>query len=230
MWPLNRNGPRFPSWGEGSGGGFFGSSGDDADVPGTGGAVLPGRYKVVVTYAKERDSTYIVVKGDPRLSISMKDLEVKDAARKDLIALTQRITDAFNRLKEANKTVATVDASMVNAPDSTKKEIEKRGKAIKDSILTIQKMFMPPNDAKGIVRVSGALMDAVQKASFLLATSPAGTPSSNVQAGIDAAKRRAKEVLTVVNKFFENDWQKYQQQVEAARTSLFKKYEPIKMD
>ena len=33
-----------------------------------------------------------------------------------------------------------------------------------------------------------------------------------------------------VNKFFETDWVKYQQKVEAVRSSLFKKYEPIKID
>ncbi|MBL7817680.1 MAG: hypothetical protein JNL70_21920 [Saprospiraceae bacterium] len=221
FWPLNRNGGRFPAWED--------RAGDADDVPGTGGQVLPGRYKVVIALKGEKDSTFVNVKADPRVNVTVKDLEEKDAARKDLSDMTQRITDAFNRLKEANKTVGLVDGSMVNAPDSTKKDIEKLGKAMKDSILTIQKMFMSPNDAKGIVRVAGVLMDAIQKASFLIATSP-GKPSSNAQAAITAAKVKTKEVLTKVNQFFEKDWPKYQQKVEAARSSLFKKYEPIKID
>jgi hypothetical protein len=37
-------------------------------------------------------------------------------------------------------------------------------------------------------------------------------------------------VIEKVNTFFTNDWAKYQTKVEAARSTLFKKYEPIKMD
>lgn len=227
-WPLNRNGVRFPSWDEGGGGGRFGG-GDADEAPGTGGQVLPGRYKVVISYKGEKDSTFVNVKADPRVAISLKDLQEKDAVRKELSGLTQRITDAFNRLKEANKTVGLVDGSMINAPDSTKKDIEKLGKSMKDSILTIQKMFLEPNDVKGIVRSSNVLMDAVQKASYLLNTSP-GKPASNGQAAIDVAKFKARQVLEKVNQFFGNDWIKYQQKVEAARSSLFKKYEPIKIE
>ncbi len=222
FWPLNRNGGRFPSWADSP-------SSENDDVPGSGGQVLPARYKVVISYKGEKDSTFVNVKADPRVDISMKDMQERDAVRKDLADMTQRITDAFNRLKEANKTVGLVDGLLVNVPDSTKKEIEKLGKAMKDSILTIQKLFMAPNDQKGIVRVSGALMDDVQKASFLLGTSP-GKPSSNGQAAINAAKIKTKDVIGKVNQFFEKDWVKYQQKVEAARSSLFKKYEPIRMD
>ncbi len=221
-WPLNRNGVRFPAWEDSR-------PGDADEAPGTGGQVLPARYKVVINFKGEKDSTFVNVKADPRINISMKDLEERDAARKDLSNLTQRITDAFNRLKESNKTIGLVDGSLVNAPDSTKKEIEKLGKGMKDSILVIQKLFMAPTDVKGIVRVSGALMDEMQKASSFLSSSP-GKPSSNGQAAINAAKVKARETLGKVNAFFEKDWVKYQQKVEAARSSLFKKYEPIKVD
>ena len=88
---------------------------------------------------------------------------------------------------------------------------------------------MQAHDQKGIVRVSGALMDDIQKASFLVATSP-GKPSTNGQAAINAAKVNAREVIGKVNKFFETDWGKYQKKVEDIKSSLFKKYEPIKMD
>ena len=90
-------------------------------------------------------------------------------------------------------------------------------------------MFIDPTDAKGIVRSSDGVMDAIQKASFLVSTSP-GKPASNGQAAIDVAKIKARKTLEKVNAFFSNDWMKYQQKVEAARSSLFKKYEPIKMD
>ena len=57
-----------------------------------------------------------------------------------------------------------------------------------------------------------------------------GQPSSNAQAAIDAANIQANDILKKINAFFETDWLKYQAKVEAIRTPLFKKYEPLKID
>ncbi len=234
-WPLNRNGGRFPSWTEGGGEGFRGGGGgagggDDNDPPGSGGAVLPGRYKFVVSFNGEKDSTYVNVKLDPRSDVTMKDLADKDAVMNEFRKLTDKATQAFNRLKEADKTVGLVDAQLAqNAPDSIKKDMTKIGKSLKDSILTIQKMFMAARDAKGIVRTSDALMDDVFKAMQLLGTSP-GKPQGNAMIAMTLAKKHVGEVLDKVNTFFEKDWKKYQDKVESVKYSLFKKYEPIKND
>jgi hypothetical protein len=44
------------------------------------------------------------------------------------------------------------------------------------------------------------------------------------------AERESEQVLTKVNLFFDNEWQKYQSEVENANLSLFKNYEPIKIE
>jgi hypothetical protein len=121
------------------------------------------------------------------------------------------------------------DNALVNAPDSTKKSIAKLGTALKDSVLNMKKLFMATPDAKGINRQPNALMDALFRA-MMMANSSDGKPSTNGQAAIDAAKILAREVFEKVNTFFGNDWAKYQAKVEAARSTLFKKYEPIKVD
>jgi photosystem II stability/assembly factor-like uncharacterized protein len=235
-WPLNSNGVRFPSWadegGGGAGGGgrrFGGGGGEDNDPPGSGGQVLPGRYKFVISFNGERDSTYVNVKFDPRVEISMKDLADKRTTQKDFQGLIQKSTDVFNRLKEAEKTISLADNALVNAPDSTKKSIAKLSTALKDSVLNMKKLFMATPDAKGINRQPNALMDALFRAQ-MMANSSDGKPSTNGQASIDAAKILAREVFETVNTFFSKDWAKYQAKVEAARSTLFKKYEPIKVD
>lgn len=232
-WPLNRNGVRFPSWTEGGGEGFRGgggSGGDTNDPPGSGGQVLPGRYKLVIAFNGEKDSTYINVKLDPRSSITAKDITEKDVVMKDIQKMIDKTTQAFNRLKEADKTVGLVDAQLaVNAPDSIKKEMAKLGKSLKDSILTIQKTFMAPRDAKGIVRTSDALTNSIFKAMQLVGSSP-GKPQENALIALNQAKDHVNKVLNRVNSFFDTDWKKYQEKVEKAQYSLFKKYEPIKSE
>jgi hypothetical protein len=55
-------------------------------------------------------------------------------------------------------------------------------------------------------------------------------PQANAMVAYNEAKKAVEKVVDTVNKFFEKDWTKYQQKVEAVKYSLFKKYEPIKMD
>ena len=88
---------------------------------------------------------------------------------------------------------------------------------------------MPERDAKGIVRNANSLMDAIYKAQGMLSSSQ-GKPKANAMIAFDDAQKRAAQVFEKVNKFFETDWTKYQQKVEAVKYSLFKKYEPLKQD
>jgi hypothetical protein len=159
----------------------------------------------------------------------MKDLQDKQASQKEFQGMIQKATDAMNRLKDAEKTVKLADDALVNAPDSTKKAIAKLGNSLKDSILSLKKLFMASPDLKGINRQPNALTDGLFRA-MMMAGSSDGKPSTNGEAAIEAAKILAREVIGKVNNFFTNDWAKYQTKVEAARSTLFKKYEPIKMD
>ncbi len=219
-WFLNRKGVRQASWEDPR---------PDADEP-SGGSVVPGRYKLVVSYGKEKDSTYVNVKLDPRSNLTTKDLVDKDAVLEDFQKVSDKAAQAFTRLKEANKTIDLVDAQLgANAPDSIKTQVSKLGKAVKDSIGNLQKLFLSPRDAKGIVRSADALSDAMQRAQFMLNSSQ-GKPQENAMVALGKAKDKANSVIEKVNAFFTNDWQKYQDKVEAVKYSLFKKYTPLKID
>ncbi len=219
-WALNRKGIRYPSWDEPR---------EDADEP-SGGSVLPGRYKIVVSFNGEKDSTFAEVKLDPRSEVTLKDVQEKDAALKDFQKMVEKGTTAFNRLKEANKTIALIESQVNLAADTTgKSAFMKDTKALKDSILAMQKMFMTERDAKGIIRSSSALMDAVFKAQFML-TSSRTKPQANALYAVEEAKKRLTNILNKVNPFFEKDWSAFQQKVEARKTAVFKKYEALKMD
>ena len=220
FWMLNKKGSRFPSWEDAR---------PDADEP-SGNSVLPGRYKLVVSYQNEKDSTYVTVKNDPRSTLSEKDLAENDAAMTEFQKLTEKATLAFNRLKEASKTADLVEAQLgQNAPDSVKTSMSKLSKSMKDSISNLQKLFMAPRDAKGIVRTAGALQDGIFRAMSMLGSSQ-GKPQGNALIALNQAKKQTNTVIEKVNAFFEKDWKQYQEKVEALKYSLFKKYEPLKID
>lgn len=217
-WDMRYDGVRFPS---------RQAARPDADVPG-GADVLPGKYKLVVTVGDLKDSTMITVKGDPRLDIPMEDRKAKVAAYKDLASIVSTATTAFERIQDAKKTIKTVDEAMGNADPNTKKELGKMGKTLQDSLTAMEKLFMAPDNQKGIVRDADDLTSALFGASRYLDAGD-GAPTPSAQNMMNKAKVQLKDILDKMNGFFEKDFAEYQQKVEAAKFSLFKKYEPIKI-
>ena len=116
---------------------------------------------------------------------------------------------------------------MTNAPDSLKKEIKKLGGSLQDSISQLQKLYMNPQDTKGIQRFDDKLNAYLWRASGYIRDSN-GAPSQMAEYSTQQAKMKIQEVLEKVNTFFENDWKPYRTKVENARPPLFKDLPPIK--
>jgi hypothetical protein len=94
------------------------SPGDPNAEPG-GIAILPGKYKIVVGYGSEKDSSWVVVLPDPRIKISEADRMARQESVNKNLALVKAVTRSFDKLKEARRSITLVEV-MSNAPDSTK--------------------------------------------------------------------------------------------------------------
>jgi len=217
-WDMRSDGIRFPSRTEAR---------PDADLPG-GAEVLPGKYKVVVNYGTYKDSTMLTVHGDPRIQISASDRQAKVAALEDFYKMASTATTAFNRVREAQKTIKTVSDAMSNAPEASKKELTKMGKTLQDSLTKLELLFVDAENLKGISRNSENLSSTMFRVPAYINAGD-GAPTQSAKIMLDAAKKQLNEVLMSVNNFFSKDFASYQQKVEATQFSLFKKYEPIKM-
>lgn len=221
-WDLRKRGPKYPSWRE--------AKKDDDSDNGSGGRVSAGVYKLVVVNGKLKDSTEITVKDDPRVTVTDADKKTREAALTNISVLTEESTKAFDLLKDADKTVGVLESQtdLSSAPDSTKKNVVKWGKEMKDSILNLQKMFIAPRDVKGIVRTSDGLMEKIGQAHQMIATAPGGL-TTNTQYAITDAKKTATHVFDKVNDFFKIDWAKYRQKMDALKYPVFKEFTPLRV-
>jgi hypothetical protein len=217
-WDMRRDGVRFPSRQEVR---------PDADIP-SGMDVLPGKYKLVVSIGKVKDSTIINVKADPRIEISLADRQAKAAAMEDFYKMASTATEVFNRIREAQKTIKTVGDAATNAPEATKKELTQLGKTLQDSLTKLELLFVAPENQKGISRTEDNFSTTIFRASSYIGTGD-GAPGQSATIAINAARKELNSILERVNNFFSKDFAAYQQKVEAAPFSLFKKYEPIKL-
>jgi photosystem II stability/assembly factor-like uncharacterized protein len=216
-WGMDTKGVRFPSKNEPSA---------EQLEPGGGPQVLPGDYWVKVKYMDWLDSIQVKVLDDPRLSISAADRIAKNAATKELNLVVERCAKAYDRLKEVEKIIGLVESQFVNVPDSTKKETNKLGAALKDSIANLKDKFFQHKEEKGIKRNSDNLNSKLYNA-FGYIGGNQGAPNSTTQTAIATAKTEAEILIEKVNTLLDLPWKNYQAKAEEIKYTLFKSFERL---
>jgi len=216
-WGKETKGVRFPSKNE---------PGPDQLEPGNGPQVLPGEYWVKADFMGYRDSILVKVIDDPRLNITAADRTAKNAAVRDLYKTVERAAKAYDRLKEAEKTIGLVESQFVNVPDSLKKEANKLGSAIKDSIGVLKEKFFQHKELKGIQR-NPEVLNAKFWNAFGYIDGRLGAPNAATQTAISTAKREAGSLIEKVNALFDTQWKDYQSKVEMVKFSVFKEFDKI---
>lgn len=216
-WGMETKGVRFPSKND---------PGPDQLEPWGGPQVLPGEYWVKVDYMGYRDSLKVKVMDDPRLNISASDRAAKNAAILDMHKVVERTTKAYDRLKEAEKTIGLIESQFTNVPDSLKKEVNKLGASIKDSISVLKEKFFQHKEVKGIQRNPNVLVSQIRKALGYIGGG-VGAPNATTQTAIATAKKDADALIEAVNLLFETKWKEYREKAEAVKFSLFKEFDRI---
>lgn len=216
-WGFDTKGVRFPS---------NNTPGPDQLEPGGGPAVLPGTYKVTMIWGDFRDSTTINVLGDERLGITMEQHRAQQDATRDLYKQVERATKAYDRLKEAEKTIKLVEDQLANTPDSTKKEVMKLGKTLRDSIGVLKDAFFTQKEGKGIQRNPENLNARYWKAMGYLQPG-LEVPGANAQIAIDEAKAETDKLVGRVNALFDGPWKEYRAKVERLQYALFKDFDRL---
>jgi photosystem II stability/assembly factor-like uncharacterized protein len=218
-WGMNRNGVRYPS---------YKTPEPKADTP-SGPTVLPGQYKAHISYQNFSGTTTLQVHQDPRIDVSDQSLAKKQDIILGYLNVVQTATDAFNRLKEAKKTVGDVNKNMEHADKDVQKELKKKGKAMTGKIDSLMHIFKQPKDFQGYDHVTTKLTKQLYNTSRFL-NSANGVPGKNAMTALRNTRNRVKEVTDTVNVFFQSEWPSYRQEVEEATLPMFQEYEPLQME
>ena len=215
-WDLRKDGVRFPSRNEVK---------KDADPP-SGIQVLPGEYKLVMTYGAEKDSTIIQVLPDPRIPISKLDIAAHREAMDKYEGLVAQAATAFVQLNQVKKTMKLVESASVNLPDSTRKKIKERGKEIHESVDDLMEIYMLPENTKGILGATPNLNRTLYRARSYL-NSSLGKPGDNAMTAFRLAKDEVSKAVGEINAFLQEDWQSYREEMEAIEMPLFKNLKQV---
>src|SRR5258705_2689490 len=96
--------------------------------------VLPGTYKVIVTYARAYDSTYVPVKDDPRLG-NRNDIKIAQRKMYDRLRKTaDKLTKGMDRLAEAEEVCTKMQAQLKGVEGKEADSLRKTTTKMQDEI------------------------------------------------------------------------------------------------
>jgi len=224
-WMLNERSDRQPSrerprGGMGGGGGFGGFGGTP---------VLPGTYKLRLTFGDQKDSTAITVKTDPRMDVPVSVYEQRYAMIKDLQKLRAVATAAADRLRESKEIAEEYEKKIKDSKRTDLKEATDITKAVKDSINALFDFMLGKVDTRqGIVRSPDPTpVSYINTAMGYVGRSRDPISETDRQVYKHAEDKMA-EVTKRVNNFYETTWKQYREMMEKVTISPFKDYEPLK--
>jgi len=192
--------------------------------------VLPGKYKLKLTFGDQSDSTMINVRFDPRVEMSNDVLKAKQDMQRKIEEQQGLLAEAMKRLRNSLDIVDEYTKKMKDKDEEGFKEQLEKSKAMKDSIdaLMVPIVGEDTRDQKGIVR--SPIPDASDRlgtASYYIGSS-LQAPGETEQRLFNQAKEKIDEAIKDVNDFYETQWPEYREAVEDLDLSPFKEYEPIK--
>ena len=199
-----------------------------AQEPG-GSQVLPGTYKLVMTYSGSSDSAFIIVKDDPRLGnrndIKLAQRTMYDRLRKS----SDKLTTGMDQLTESEEVLTKMLSQLKGVEGKEVDSLRKSTTKIQDEIKNIRELINgKTSDKQGISRnpFEITVMTALQTAQQSVGSKMVA-PGPQVVTLIENAEKAVKDVVEKINNFYNNKWKDYRQQVEATKVNLFKDYKVI---
>ncbi|MEQ9414616.1 MAG: hypothetical protein RIF39_12345, partial [Cyclobacteriaceae bacterium] len=217
-WNLDEKGVRQPS-----------RSKPRPNAPEPGGTtVLPGIYKLRVTFGDQKDSTMINVKNDPRYTTDAANLQARYNRTKELEEMRALVATATDRLRESKEIAGDFEKRMKDASRDDLKDALDKTKAIKDSIDKVVDYILGAEDKRQGITSNEFPDPASYINTAMFYTNTSRDPISardNVVYG--HAEAKTKDILDKVNAFYKEQWSAYRSMMEGVNISPFKDYEPL---
>jgi hypothetical protein len=197
----------------------------------TGLPVLPGSYKVVISYKDLKDSTMVNVLADPRFTYP-KEAILARRAMADRLAITgEKLTAAIDQLNDADNTLKVLADQVKSTEDASWKGWSKKVKAMQDTVKAKRELIEPkPLGKQGYGRpFRQTALTVWRDAYYTAAGSPYSggkpfAPNADDEKMIEDAEQYSAKILSQLNSFFNTEWEAFRKEAEAQPSLLFKNY------
>ena len=217
-WFLDRKGYRFPG-------------SPRRQRPGSqrggGGYVLPGTYKLVFSYEKQKDSTMITVKGDPRLNIDPQVIVANRKLYEPVMKKMEVLADAVDNIRSCEKIMQEVQKMNADKKDSAYKAFRKTAKVTSDSLKAIKSVLFPDENVQGIFRNPNLVTSRLRGLySMMYEIEPLNATQKLV---LKQSDKLITRTVQRIQNFLDHEWKAYRTAAEGVGLTPFKKMKPLKL-
>ncbi|MEN8125297.1 MAG: hypothetical protein ABFR32_09205 [Bacteroidota bacterium] len=190
--------------------------------------VLPGKYKLVLQYKDQKDSTEITVKYDPRIPLSNEVLKSKYNLQKQIESKFDLSYRAVDQLNTSKKIAASYKKQ---AKDIDKKQYEIFIKS-SDSIIKqidglIDNVLGKEDKRQGITASKTPSNISYLNIANRYVRSLQSMPGKTEMQLIKNANAKVDAFILDINKFYKTEWIAYRKQAESLNLSPFKDYKEL---
>jgi hypothetical protein len=184
--------------------------------------VMPGKYTIVASLGDQRDTTWITVADDPRLGDRTAVRMAQQSLRDRLMQLAQPLTDALDRLSEAEEAAGRVEVMYKDDKTAMADSIRKTTKVMQDSAKAIREFVSGKRStAQGYGQVPRVtVMSQFQQAMQAISARPLA-PSTLEQELVEQAGRQMAVAAARINQWLENEWKNYTSFIRSGRPDPF---------
>ena len=193
--------------------------------------VKPGNYKVAISFGDQTSEKMILVKTDPRLNVSLSNIDQVYTASKNLETMQQSMADAVKQLIESKQTAEKFQTDLKKLDKEKYKDEIKSSKDIIKQIDTIIDVYLGKEDKRqGITRNPETTVNQrIGLANGYVRSRQNGMTSTETTL-IKNAKDALNDALDKTNKFFTETWNPYQVKMEQLQINPFKEIKSFKID
>ncbi|MDG5492189.1 hypothetical protein [Psychroserpens sp. SPM9] len=194
-------------------------------------SVKPGMYKAVLSFGDQTSEEMIKVASDPRLNVSMANINQTYDSYKQLEHMQQTAADAIKQLVES-KDIAKDYQSLLSKLDKKKyKEDIKASKEVIKNIDSIIDKFLGKQDKRqGITRSPEVtITQRLRQARGYVGSRQNGITSTETTL-IKNAQDALENALDEVNRFYSEIWAPYRSRMEQVQASPFKDIKTFKLN
>lgn len=185
--------------------------------------VLPGTYTIKGALGESSNETAINVAFDPRLTYDEGALRSVYNAQKELELLTARSAEAVGQLLESKQSVSALSKQFQENDKEGFKEAIKQSKEITKEIDKLVAIFLGSIDKRqGITRNPEITVSSRISGAYRYVASRKTEISETETRLMQFAKDDLNQALKKVNSFYEEQWGKYQKEMENVKLKYFK--------
>ncbi len=188
-----------------------------------GGMVLPGEYKIVLSYNGEKDSTMIKVEVDHRIEYDMENLLARQALADDFVNDVKRATDAADKTRGAKAIARQVNGLLKTQKGEEFKELKEMQKNIDKGIKEILDE-LSRTKTQGFSGIDRYKMFYAIQMGYYATMRGIHAPGQAEKLALSKAKETVDEFVAMVDKFFEEQWNPYQEKVQESNLNFFSNF------